>query len=160
MTAKVNKHATGTKYGYTPTAEECWGMLHRLDFEIEHHLFLSTSYFTRLPETTLETFPKLEQGIHVFDFLRKLNKYVHEYLTFDPNITDVYTKVTDILEHRKGVCQDYAHLFISIARHNKIPSHYVSGYLNQQMGYYGCTENACLVRMFCSWCRLVRFRTD
>jgi transglutaminase-like putative cysteine protease len=148
MTVKVNKHSTGTKYGYTFTAEACWDMLHHLDFEIDHHLFLSASYFTQLPPNVLEVFPKLEQGVHVFDFLRELNQYVHEYLTYEPHITDVYTRVTDILELRKGVCQDYAHLFISIARYNKIPTRYVSGYLNQQMGYLGAQKMHAWVECF------------
>ena len=38
--------------------------------------------------------------------------------------------VEHILETGRGVCQDYAHLMIAIARSWGIPTRYVSGYLN------------------------------
>ena len=33
---------------------------------------------------------------------------------------------------RQGVCQDYAHIMITLARHLHIPCRYISGYLYQQ----------------------------
>src|SRR6478735_6177482 len=140
MKVKVSKQVTGIKNGYALSQEECWDLLHSFDFSIDNHLFLTESYFTKLTEGTLDTFPKLTKEQHVYDYLRLLNKHVHEYLKYEPNITDVYTKATDIIKLKKGVCQDYAHLFISIARHNNIPTRYVSGYLNQQMGYLGAQK--------------------
>ena len=52
-------------------------------------------------------------------------------LSFDPDPTDVHTTVNEVIALKKGVCQDYAHLFIAMARKNHIPCRYVSGYLNQ-----------------------------
>jgi hypothetical protein len=140
MKVKVRKQILGIKNGYALSLEDCWDTLHSFNFSIDNHLFLTESYFTKLPEATLDTFPKLQRDQHVFDYLQLLNEYVHKYLTYEPNITDVYTKAADIIKLKKGVCQDYAHLFLSIARHNKIPARYVSGYLNQQMGYLGAQK--------------------
>jgi transglutaminase-like putative cysteine protease len=52
-------------------------------------------------------------------------------LEFDPEPTNVHTTVCEAIELGKGVCQDFTHLFVAIARKNRIPCRYVSGYLNQ-----------------------------
>ena len=38
-------------------------------------------------------------------------------------------KVDEILGHRKGVCQDFAHVLLQLLRTASIPSRYVSGYI-------------------------------
>lgn len=140
MNVKVRKNTNGIQNGFVLSTEEAINILHSTDFSIDNHLFLTESYFTRLSEKELGQFPALQQHLHVYDYLKQLNKYVHEFLVYTPYITDVYTQASDVIQLKKGVCQDYAHLFISIARHNKIPARYVSGYLNQQMGYLGAQK--------------------
>ena len=51
------------------------------------------------------------------------------FLSYTPGVTDVGTSVAEIVEHRSGVCQDYAHLTIAALRSLGIPARYVSGYL-------------------------------
>jgi transglutaminase-like putative cysteine protease len=72
-----------------------------------------------------------QEGQSVFDFLQQLNTYIYYMLQFDPVPTHVHTTVNEVLELGRGVCQDYTHLFLTMARLNKIPCRYVSGYLNQ-----------------------------
>jgi transglutaminase-like putative cysteine protease len=50
---------------------------------------------------------------------------------YDRAVTNVYTAVDDVLALRAGVCQDFAHLFIAVARAMGVPSRYVSGYIHQ-----------------------------
>src|SRR6266567_4251182 len=45
-------------------------------------------------------------------------------------VTNVYSAVDEVLELRAGVCQDFAHLFIAVARAMAIPARYVSGYIH------------------------------
>ena len=45
-------------------------------------------------------------------------------------VTNVYSAVDDVLELRAGVCQDFAHLFIAVARAMGVPARYVSGYIH------------------------------
>lgn len=52
-----------------------------------------------------------------------------ERFTFDPKATTLATPLTDVLRHRRGVCQDFAHLLISCVRQHGLPAAYVSGYL-------------------------------
>ena len=49
--------------------------------------------------------------------------------TFDPTATRVSTPLTEVLAHRRGVCQDFAHLLLSCIRQHGLPAAYVSGYL-------------------------------
>jgi transglutaminase-like putative cysteine protease len=49
--------------------------------------------------------------------------------TFDAGVTDVSTPLAEVLRLRRGVCQDFAHLFLSCVRQHGLPAAYVSGYL-------------------------------
>ena len=39
------------------------------------------------------------------------------------------TQVREVLEHKRGVCQDFAHLMLSCLRSLGLPARYVSGYV-------------------------------
>ena len=54
---------------------------------------------------------------------------IHDEFTFDPAATSVATPVTTVLEEKRGVCQDFAHLQIAALRAIGLPARYVSGYL-------------------------------
>ena len=62
--------------------------------------------------------------------LLQLSHTLHHCLHYIPGSTTVESPVEHILETGRGVCQDYAHLMIAIARSWGIPARYVSGYLN------------------------------
>ena len=49
---------------------------------------------------------------------------------YDRAVTNVYSNVDDVLALRAGVCQDFAHLFIAVARAMHVPARYVSGYIH------------------------------
>ncbi len=63
-----------------------------------------------------------------FESVRQLSKFVHEEFTYTRNVTTVATTVADVLQHRSGVCQDFAHLLIGLCRSIGLPARYVSGY--------------------------------
>jgi transglutaminase-like putative cysteine protease len=49
---------------------------------------------------------------------------------YDRTATNVYSAVDEVLALRAGVCQDFAHLFIAVARAMGVPTRYVSGYIH------------------------------
>ncbi|MEA3184002.1 MAG: hypothetical protein QOJ74_479 [Ilumatobacteraceae bacterium] len=51
---------------------------------------------------------------------------------FDPGFSDVSTPLADVLTHRRGVCQDFAHLAIGTMRSLGLPARYVSGYVENE----------------------------
>ena len=54
---------------------------------------------------------------------------LREIVSYEKGVTSSSTTVRDVLDVGKGVCQDYAHVALSLLRMLGIPSRYVSGYL-------------------------------
>ena len=54
---------------------------------------------------------------------------IHAEFVYDPNVTNVSTPVGVVMEHRRGVCQDFAHLAIGCLRSRGLAARYVSGYV-------------------------------
>jgi transglutaminase-like putative cysteine protease len=61
----------------------------------------------------------------VYDLMQR----IHRDFTFDPEFSSVATPLTEVLEHRRGVCQDFAHLAIGCLRSQGLAARYVSGYI-------------------------------
>lgn len=61
----------------------------------------------------------------VFDLVRR----IYTEFTYDPRATEVSTPLTEVLEKKRGVCQDFAHLAIACVRAQGLAARYVSGYL-------------------------------
>jgi transglutaminase-like putative cysteine protease len=48
---------------------------------------------------------------------------------FTPGFTNTATPLSEVIKHRKGVCQDFAQLAIGCLRSMGLPARYVSGYI-------------------------------
>jgi transglutaminase-like putative cysteine protease len=49
-------------------------------------------------------------------------------MSFDENPTDSSTTAAEAFRMKRGVCQDYAHIFIACARHGGVPARFTSGH--------------------------------
>ena len=58
-----------------------------------------------------------------------LTSRIHVDFKFDPSATNVSTPLLEVLEKRRGVCQDFAHFQIACLRSMGLAARYVSGYL-------------------------------
>lgn len=65
----------------------------------------------------------------IIDIARQCNEYVYTHFTYTKGITNIETTIDEILEHQKGVCQDFALVLLQLLRTAGIPSRYVSGYI-------------------------------
>lgn len=63
------------------------------------------------------------------DALLGLNKWIHSNFKYVPGATEIETPLIDVIRKRQGVCQDFAHLMLSILRTYGLPARYVSGYI-------------------------------
>jgi len=61
--------------------------------------------------------------------VRDLTERIFRDFTYDPRSTEIATPLEDVLQQRRGVCQDFAHLAIGCLRSLGFPARYVSGYL-------------------------------
>ncbi|WFO17006.1 transglutaminase family protein [Cellulophaga baltica 4] len=101
--------------------------------------FLKNTPFTTLPDSSMGLY-QLDDTLSLFDNLQALNTWTYQSIYFKVGVTDVNTTLDNIITKRYGVCQDFTHLFCAIARNNKIPTRYVSGYLHQGNGYFGDSQ--------------------
>ena len=62
--------------------------------------------------------------------LLRLSDTLHSSFHYLPGSTSVASPIEHVLKSGRGVCQDYAHVMIAIARSWGIPARYVSGYLH------------------------------
>ena len=56
-------------------------------------------------------------------------EWVNSTLEYQQGVTGVHTSASEALDAGKGVCQDFAHVAVSLLRRLGVPSRYVSGYL-------------------------------
>lgn len=68
-------------------------------------------------------------GRPLVEVVRELMERIHRDFTYDPTFTTIATPLSEVLEHRRGVCQDFAHLAIACLRAFGIAARYVSGYI-------------------------------
>ena len=65
----------------------------------------------------------------VFQFGVDLMREIHNQFKYTPGSTEISTPLEEFVAQGKGVCQDYAHYMLSVARSQGIPGRYVSGYI-------------------------------
>ena len=93
--------------------------------------FTRPSAFAR-PSLALDAFvdeSAVEPGVDPLESLVRLRDTLHSSFQYLPGSTTVVSPIEHILESRQGVCQDYSHVMITLARSWGIPARYVSGYL-------------------------------
>ena len=82
----------------------------------------------------------LEGNSELWSFLQNLNTRVYQHFEYAPGETEVSTQADEAFEKKRGVCQDYAHVFIAAARSLRLPVRYVSGYLYVESNDAGNVE--------------------
>lgn len=125
-------------YDFLSKAEEKEILSSNLFF-IDHHLFLQKTPYTFISQENHKLILKPDDFDNIYFYLIGLNRYVHELLSYQLDITDVKTTADESLKLKSGVCQDFTHIFIAMCRYNGIPARYISGYLNQGMDFIGNT---------------------
>jgi len=65
----------------------------------------------------------------IIKIAQECNEYVFKNFAYTKGITTISTTLDEIIEIKKGVCQDFAHLLLQLLRTAGIPSRYVSGYV-------------------------------
>lgn len=64
----------------------------------------------------------------------RLTSLLYEQMAFDADVTHAHSDAAHAWAIRAGVCQDYAHVFLSVVRLLGIPARYVSGHLVRSDG--------------------------
>jgi transglutaminase-like putative cysteine protease len=93
------------------------------------HLYLGESEFVRFGPLFIDFIKNIEKTNDLKSFVFYLVNMIFGSFVFERGVTSVDSTIDTLLEHKKGVCQDFAHLLIGILRYYKIPARYVSGFV-------------------------------
>jgi transglutaminase-like putative cysteine protease len=113
-----------------------WTTLDQLASSGESYEFLSKSTFVT-DSPALESFRqelRLDRGHDPLVTLRRLMGEMYAQFEYSPRSTRVDSPIDEALDKRRGVCQDFAHIFLALVRSLGVPARYVSGYLFRDIG--------------------------
>ena len=98
----------------------------------DHFDMLGPSKFAK-PSADLFTFMKIadiEKPVgDPLSAMKTLMRTIYHSFEYEPGITQVHSPIELALTGRRGVCQDFSHVMIAVARQWGIPARYVSGYM-------------------------------
>lgn len=78
--------------------------------------------------TPIEEFKHLTfEGGNTFEKAEHICQHVHQLIAYQPGVTATNTPISSVMEHKQGVCQDFAHIMVSICRLHHLPARYVCG---------------------------------
>ncbi len=94
-----------------------------VEFALDSPLVQST------PDLASYARPSFSNGRPAMLAVEDLMQRIHNDFEFKPGFTDTTTPLSEVLKHRKGVCQDFAQLAIGCLRSLGLAARYVSGYI-------------------------------
>ena len=96
--------------------------------EIKQYVFETpmTLWDEEIVNYALESF---KPGRPVFEAAEELTRRIYQDFEYKPGYTTIATPLSLVMQERKGVCQDFAHLAIACLRSVGLPARYVSGYI-------------------------------
>lgn len=94
------------------------------------HRSLLTPHVMKLAEALTCALPRFDRERPFMDSLLELMSWIPGVLEYRNGATGVHANLIETVRQGGGVCQDFAHLFITVARSWGIPTRYVMGYLD------------------------------
>lgn len=94
------------------------------------HRSVVTPNAMKLAEAIRCAFPCFNRDDTVMNSLMELMKWIPSVLQYRSGATPVHADLVAAVRRGEGVCQDFAHLFITVARSWGVPVRYVMGYLD------------------------------
>lgn len=110
--------------------------------ELDTMIHLDDYWDMLMPSHFARTSPELEAlakefgvdqrgGREPLELLTTLNRQLYHHFSYVKRSTHVDAAIEEAIRSRQGVCQDFAHIMISMVRNLRIPCRYVSGYLHR-----------------------------
>jgi len=126
----------GATSGLTITAEgliethDTGGILRGTDERFPPTLFLRPTALTQVNASMAAFSRQLrsESESDVLGFLHALMLQINDHMTFDEDPTHSGTSAVEAFGLKRGVCQDYAHIFIACARSVGVPARFICGH--------------------------------
>ena len=106
--------------------------LQSTDLEIlDAQQYILESVFVKKMDASIREYAqKSFQGNRsVFDAAFELMQRIYTDFDFVPGFTSISTPIHEVMEQKKGVCQDFAQIAIACIRSIGLPAKYISGYI-------------------------------
>ena len=108
---------------------EDWAQLTQTDLSQRMAEWLAPTPLVPVMHNGVGDWPAAAPTPSVLGFGQALSSSIFGSFEYVPGATDVSTPLSEFVRLRRGVCQDYAHLFLACARGAGVPARYVSGYI-------------------------------
>lgn len=111
--------------------ESAWDELDQIAHNREFYDMLQPGKYAH-PTALLHDFAdeiKLGRNSDPLTLLRRLNSAIYDHFDYVQHVTRVDSSIDVALTSRRGVCQDFTHIMLTLVRSVGIPARYVSGYL-------------------------------
>jgi transglutaminase-like putative cysteine protease len=112
------------------------GVLKGTDERFPPSLFLRSTMLTHVNPAMAKFARELrsESEDDTLGFLHALTSQINDHMTFDEDPTNSGTSAIEAFGLKRGVCQDYAHVFIACARSASVPARFISGHFLRSDG--------------------------
>lgn len=100
-----------------------------LEILVARQYVLDSPMVTITPELAYYAQSSFLPNRPLVDVVHDLMVRIYQDFTYDPTFTTIATPLSDVLNFRRGVCQDFAHLAIGCLRAYGIAARYISGYV-------------------------------
>ena len=112
------------------------GVLRGADERFPAGMFLRSTDLTAVNPAMMVVARQLrsEAESDTLGFLHTLMTEIGDHMTFDEDPTNSGTSAAEAFTLKRGVCQDYAHIFIACARSGGVPARFVSGHFLRSDG--------------------------
>ena len=121
---RVEKPHTHFRYTVQGTAEVD---LSKRTFEPPHPIFRFPSGHTDASPAMVQWLKGLQLPEGEYDRALALAQAVHNYMAYIPGVTGVNTTAQEAFDKQAGVCQDFAHVYLALARQAGLTARYVNG---------------------------------
>jgi len=147
----VDVQAVHADFPSSPPWEEVCGLLAvplNPDSIAASEFIFDSPYISALKELCEYARPSFTPGRPLLAAAQELTRRIHDEFKYQPKSTSIDTPLLDVLQNRRGVCQDFAHLMIGALRSLRLAARYVSGYIRSGPRFQGAAASHAWVSVF------------
>ncbi len=120
----------------TVLTEDRSGIVQGLPADLPPETFLRPTDLAKPDHALMKLVEQVSAEPSTLARLHNLNMTIFEKMRFDAGVTNSGTTAAEAYAAGHGVCQDFSHIFIAVARSLQIPARYVSGHLFRRDGNF------------------------
>ena len=118
------------------------GVISGLIEKVHPFCFLRETNLTKTSKNIIKISKNIKNKNNKIKFCHNLNSAVYKSIKYVSQSTSIETNASAAINQGKGVCQDFAHILISLARENSLPARYINGFLIEDLNAQDHTTHA------------------